>query len=64
MIQDFATLRLCSEIRTSLKEADSTEGFKSPGSWNRMVTHRVSIRDIKEIDAELLDWLKQAYEKT
>ncbi len=31
------------------------------GSWNNMVTHRVRITDAKEIDAQLLGWLEQAY---
>jgi hypothetical protein len=33
------------------------------GAWNAMVTHRVQIDDAKQIDAELLTWLRQAYDK-
>ena len=39
-----------------------TDRLELAGSWNAMVTHRVRIADAKEIDAEVLAWLKQAYE--
>jgi hypothetical protein len=28
-----------------------------------MVTHRVQLTESKQIDSELLEWLKQAYDK-
>lgn len=31
-------------------------------AWNSMVTHRVRISDAKQVDKELLGWLKQAYD--
>lgn len=37
--------------------------LEEAGSWNSLVTHRVRIKDPKEIDAEVLRWLKQAYDK-
>ena len=36
--------------------------LEASGSFNSMVTHRVRINDAKDIDAELLAWLEQAYE--
>jgi hypothetical protein len=27
-----------------------------------MVTHRIKLSDVKEVDAEVIRWLKQAYE--
>ncbi len=36
--------------------------FEAAGAWNAMVTHRVRISDPKQLDAELLTWLKKAYE--
>jgi hypothetical protein len=44
---------------TDLIQADRLE---LAGSWNAMVTHRVRIADAKDINAEVLGWLKQAYE--
>ncbi len=35
--------------------------LESAGTWHNMVTHRVRISDPKEIDREVLAWLKQAY---
>ncbi len=37
--------------------------YEESGAWNAMVTHRVRIDDPAQIDAELLSWLKQAYDK-
>jgi Domain of unknown function (DUF4287)/Domain of unknown function (DUF5655) len=39
-----------------------TDRLELAGSWNAMVTHRVRIADAKEVNAEVLAWLKQAYE--
>ena len=36
--------------------------FEAAGAWNSMVTHRVRISDPAQIDAEVLEWLKQAYQ--
>jgi Domain of unknown function (DUF4287)/Domain of unknown function (DUF5655) len=52
------------DIGIKLKAAAATERLELTGSWNAMVTHRVRIANAKEIDAEVLAWLKQAYEAT
>jgi hypothetical protein len=36
--------------------------LEAAGSWNAMVTHRVRIADPAEIDAEVLAWLRAAYD--
>jgi len=36
--------------------------FEAAGAWNSMVTHRVRISDPRQIDAEVLTWLRQAYD--
>lgn len=50
------------DIGIKLKGVTPTERFEASGSWNNMVTHRVRISDPKQIDAEVLDWLRQAYD--
>jgi Domain of unknown function (DUF4287)/Domain of unknown function (DUF5655) len=50
------------DIGIKLKGVTPEGRLEASGSWNNMVTHRVRIADPKEIDAELLGWLKQAYE--
>ncbi|PNY80963.1 DUF4287 domain-containing protein [Deinococcus koreensis] len=44
------------------KGAEPTERFEAAGSWNSMVTHRVRITGAAQVDAEVLDWLRAAYE--
>jgi len=36
--------------------------LEAAGSWNGMVTHRVRLEKVGDVDAELKAWLKQAYE--
>jgi CubicO group peptidase (beta-lactamase class C family) len=50
------------DIGIKLKGKDTTERFEAAGKWNAMVTHRVSIREPKQIDAEEMTWLKNAFE--
>lgn len=37
--------------------------LEASGSFNAMVSHRVRIGSVQEVDAELLDWLREAYER-
>lgn len=50
------------DIGIKLKEAAPTGRFEAAGSWNIMVTHRVRIHEPQQLDAEVLAWLKQAYD--
>jgi hypothetical protein len=50
------------DIGIKLKGAAPTERFTAAGSWNAMVTHRVRISDTSQMDAEVLVWLKLAYD--
>ena len=36
--------------------------LEAAGSWNSMVSYRVRLTDAAQADAELLGWLRQAYE--
>src|SRR5262249_55178968 len=51
------------DIGIKLKGAPTEGRFEEAGTWNNMVTHRVRITDPKQIDAELVTWLRQAYDK-
>jgi hypothetical protein len=48
-------------VERKLKGATPSGRLEAACSWNRMVTHRVRISDPKQIDAEVLAWLKQGY---
>ena len=59
IVQISAAERL--DIGIKLKDVAPTGRLEAAGLWNAMVTHRVRICDPKQIDAEVLAWLKQAY---
>ena len=50
------------DIGIKLKGVAPAGRLEAAGAWNNMVTHRVRVSDPKQIDPELLAWLKQAYE--
>jgi hypothetical protein len=39
-----------------------TDRFAAAGSWNPTMTHRAQLSSPDEIDAELVSWLRAAYE--
>lgn len=51
------------DVGIKRKGAPAEGRFEESGSWNSMVTHRVRITDVKQIDAELVKWLREAYDK-
>jgi hypothetical protein len=42
--------------------AAPTDRFAASGAWNAMVTHRMRLEGGAAVDAELLDWLRQAWD--
>ena len=50
------------DIGIKLKGIEPSGRLEASGSWNTMVTHRVRITDAEQIDPELFEWLKKAYE--
>jgi hypothetical protein len=51
------------DIGIKLKGAEPVGRFNAANSWNAMVTYRVQVTEPKQIDSELLGWLKEAYDK-
>ena len=49
------------DIGINLGDTSSSTRLEKAGSFNSMVSHRVRVENLQEIDAELLAWLKQAY---
>lgn len=61
----FAIIQTAAErldIGLKLKGVKPTKRFETAGSWNAMVTHRVCISNPKQVDQEVLAWLKRAYD--
>lgn len=50
------------DIGIKLKGVPPADRFEAAGKWNAMVTHRVRISDPKQIDKDVVAWLKRAYE--
>lgn len=50
------------DIGINLKDAEFTERFEVSGSFNAMVSHRVRITDISQIDDELLAFIRKAFD--
>lgn len=60
LVQPSTATRL--DVGINLKGVKPVGRLEASGSFNAMVTHRVRVEDIKQIDAELIGWLRQAYE--
>ena len=52
------------DVGFCMKGEPTTARLEASGSFNSMCSHRVRISSIKDIDAELKRWLKQAYQVT
>lgn len=50
------------DVGLKLKGEEPVGRFEAAGSWNAMVTHRVRVTDPAQVDAELLDALRRAYD--
>lgn len=48
-----------------IKNKELVDGDRAvpAGDWNQMVSHRVQLTDASQLDAEVLAWLKDAYER-
>ncbi|CAN5682013.1 hypothetical protein BH09PLA1_BH09PLA1_15990 [soil metagenome] len=50
------------DVGINLKGEKPTARLENSGSFNAMVSHRVRVANKSEVDAQLIGWLKQAYE--
>ncbi len=51
------------DVGIKLKGMPPKGRLEKSGTWNSMVTHRVRVDDPKQIDAEVVSWLHEAYDK-
>jgi len=61
LIQPSTAKRL--DIGIKSKKLEAQGALELAGSWNAMVSHRVRITDISEVDASVIQWLKEAYDE-
>ena len=50
------------DVGINIKERGTTERLEASGSFNGMVSHRVRISDAKEVDKDLINWMKEGYD--
>jgi len=51
------------DIGINLKGVEPSGVAEKAGSWNSMVTHRIRIEGVKEVNKEVIKWLKEGYDK-
>lgn len=66
--RQFALIKPATKTRIDLglkiKDKDIGERLENSGPFGTMCTHRVRLEQVSEVDDELVDWLKEAYEKS
>ncbi len=50
------------DVGINLMEAAPAGRLEASGSFNSMVSHRVRLAAVQDVDDELLGWLRAAYE--
>ncbi len=50
------------DVGIQLKGVEPAGRLEASGSFNAMLSHRVRVGSVAEVDAELIAWLKQAYD--
>ena len=49
------------DLGINLKGVESIGRLEASGNFNAMLTHRVCLSSVEEVDTDVLAWLKQAY---
>jgi len=52
------------DLGFKLKDVPITNRLENSGPFGTMCTHRIKLSEIKEVDAELKSWIKEAYNKS
>jgi hypothetical protein len=60
LVQPSTKIRL--DIGINLKGFDTTDRLEASGSFNAMCSHRVRTSETEDIDSELINWLRLAYD--
>ena len=51
------------DLGLKLKDVPTTDRLENSGPFGTMCTHRVKLNSTAEVDEQLFNWLKEAYEK-
>ncbi len=52
------------DVGLNMKGTPAAGRLEASGSWNTMVSHRVRLESPKDVDKELIGWLKKAYDQS
>lgn len=50
------------DLGLKLKGKPTTDRLGNSGPFGAMCTHRVQLTDLEQVDAELIEWIREAYE--
>lgn len=50
------------DVGINLKGSAPTDRLEASGSFNSMVSHRVRLSGVEDVDTQLIEWLKSAYD--
>ncbi len=51
------------DVGLKLRDRAPDGRLEASGNWNSMVSHRVRVSSVDEVDAELIGWLREAYDE-
>ena len=51
------------DLGLKLNDAELTDRLESSGPFGSMCTNRVQLTDVSQVDSELIEWIKTAYEQ-
>lgn len=52
------------DLGLKLKDVDVQGRLEGSGPFGTMCTHRIQLKDIADVDKEVIDWLSMAYDKS
>ena len=52
------------DLGLKIKDKPTTDRLENSGPFGTMCTHRVRLSDVAEVDAELISWITEAYERS
>lgn len=65
--RQFALIKPATKTRIDLglkiKDKPTTERLENSGPFGTMCTHRVRLTKVEDVDDELVDWIREAYDK-
>jgi len=66
--RQFALIKPATKTRIDLglkiKDKPTSGRLENSGPFGTMCTHRVQLTSVDEVDSELIDWIKEAYDKS